>query len=118
MNMQERLNRRKRRIRYNLKKKNPGKLRLTVFKSNNYIYAQIIDDVQSVTLVQASSLEKDMRNKHANLNLTCAKEVGLLLGKRAKEKNIAEVVFDRSGYVYHGKIKVLADAAREAGLKF
>lgn len=89
--------------------------RLTVFKSLKYISAQIIDDERGVTLVSASSQEKDMKS---GKNAEVAKEVGLMLGKRAKEKNINEVVFDRNGYIYHGKIKSLADGARESGLKF
>jgi len=89
--------------------------RLTVYKSLKYVSAQIIDDTKGVTLVSASSQEK---NVTSGKNVEVAKEVGKLLAERAKEKNIDKVVFDRNGYIYHGKIKALADAARESGLKF
>ena len=89
--------------------------RLTVYKSLKYVSAQIIDDSKGVTLVSASSQEKDLKS---GKNVDIAKEIGKVLATRAKEKNISEVVFDRNGYIYHGKIKSLADGAREAGLKF
>ena len=90
--------------------------RLCIYRSNTNIYAQIIDDVQGMTLVSASTLDKAVKTKHANIE--AAKEVGALIAKRALEKNIKTIVFDRSGYVYHGVIKELAEAAREAGLEF
>ena len=90
--------------------------RLCVFRSNTGVYAQIIDDVKGVTLVSASTLDKDVKNKHANKE--AAREVGTLIAKRASEKKISNIVFDRGGYIYHGVIKELADAAREGGLKF
>ena len=90
--------------------------RLCVFRSNNNIYAQIIDDVAANTLTQASTLDKEIKIKHANKE--AAKEVGALIAKRALEKNIKEVVFDRGGYIYHGVVKELAEAAREGGLEF
>ena len=90
--------------------------RLCVFRSNTGVYAQIIDDVKGVTLVSASTLDKDVKTKHANKE--AAKEVGTLIAKRAAEKKISNVVFDRGGYIYHGVVKELAEAAREAGLKF
>ena len=90
--------------------------RLCVFRSNNNIYAQIIDDVAANTLTQASTLDKEIKIKHANKE--AAKEVGALIAKRALEKNIKEVVFDRGGYIYHGVVKELAEAAREGGLVF
>ena len=90
--------------------------RLCVFRSNTGIYAQIIDDVKGITLVQASTLDKEVKEKHANK--VAAKEVGNLIASRAKEKKISNVVFDRSGYIYHGVVKELADGAREGGLKF
>lgn len=90
--------------------------RLCVYRSNTNIYAQIIDDVQGVTLVSASTLDKEVATKHSNK--AAAKEVGTLIAKRAVEKNIKTVVFDRGGYIYHGIIKELAEAAREAGLEF
>ena len=90
--------------------------RLCVYRSNSNIYAQIIDDVAGNTLVQASTLDKEIKTKHANK--VAAKEVGTLIAKRAAEKNIKSVVFDRGGYIYHGVVKELAEAAREGGLKF
>ena len=90
--------------------------RLCVFRSNANVYAQIIDDTKGVTLVQASTLDKEVKTKHSNKE--AAKEVGALIAKRALDKNIKTIVFDRSGYVYHGVIKELAEAAREAGLEF
>ena len=90
--------------------------RLCVFRSNTNVYAQIIDDTKGVTLVQASTLDKEVKTKHSNKE--AAKEVGTLVAKRAIEKNIKTVVYDRGGYVYHGVIKELAEAAREAGLEF
>ena len=93
--------------------------RLCVFRSSNNIYAQIIDDTNRVTLVAASSLEADVKGavNHTG-NKEAAKMVGAMIAKRAIEKGITEVVFDRGGYLYHGRIKELAEAAREAGLKF
>ena len=97
------------------------KLRLTVFKSNKYIYAQLIDDTKGHTHVSASSLDSSLikeNNLKSTSNMEAAKAVGAVLAKKALEKGIETIVFDRSGYMYHGKIKALADAAREAGLKF
>ena len=90
--------------------------RLCVYRSNTNLYVQIIDDVAGNTLVSCSTLDKDIKTKHANKE--AAKEVGALIAKRAKENKIVDVVFDRSGYVYHGVVKDLADAAREGGLNF
>ena len=90
--------------------------RLNVFRSLSNIYAQVIDDVQGVTVVSASTQEKDFANYGGNIE--AAKAVGEAVAKRAMEKGISEVVFDRGGYVYHGRVKALAEAAREAGLKF
>ena len=90
--------------------------RLCVFRSNKGIYVQLIDDVAGNTLAQASTLDKEVKTKHSNKE--AAKEVGALIAKRAKEKKIEEVVFDRSGYIYHGVVKELAESAREGGLKF
>lgn len=91
--------------------------RLAVYRSEKNIYAQIIDDVAGRTLVSASSIDKDFAEKVGS-NKEAAKAVGTMLAKKAMEKGIEEVVFDRGGYVYHGRIKELADGAREAGLKF
>ena len=90
--------------------------RLCVYRSNSNIYAQIIDDVAGNTLVAASTLDKEVKTKHANKE--AAKEVGTLIAKRAADKKIVDVVFDRGGYIYHGVVKELAEAAREGGLKF
>ena len=90
--------------------------RLCVFRSNTNIYAQIIDDVAGNTIVSASTLDKEVKTKKSNVE--AAKEVGTLIAKRAAEKNIETVVFDRGGYIYHGVVKELAEAAREGGLKF
>jgi large subunit ribosomal protein L18 len=94
------------------------RLRLSVYRSLNHIYAQIVDDFQGHTLVAASSLDKELKDKgHHKGNSETAKLVGDLVAKRALEKGIKKLVFDRSGYRYHGSIKVLADAVREAGLE-
>ena len=90
--------------------------RLCVFRSNTNIYAQIIDDVAGNTIVSASTLDKEVKTKKSNVE--AAKEVGTLIAKRAAKKGIKTVVFDRNGYLYHGKVKALAEAAREAGLEF
>jgi large subunit ribosomal protein L18 len=90
--------------------------RLAVFRSVAHIYAQVINDTQGQTLVSASSVDKDGKTKGGNL--AAAKAIGKLVAERAKEKGIKSVVFDRGGYQYHGRVKALADAAREAGLEF
>ncbi|MCL1863397.1 MAG: 50S ribosomal protein L18 [Defluviitaleaceae bacterium] len=95
--------------------------RLTVFKSNKYIYAQIIDDIKGHTIASASTMDAALVKADklkSTSNLDAAKAVGTSVAKKAKELGVEEVVFDRSGYIYHGKIAALADAAREAGLKF
>lgn len=93
----------------------PERPRLNVFRSNKNIHAQIIDDVNGVTLVSANSVEMKLENGG---NVEAAKKVGAEIAKRALEKNIENVVFDRGGYIYHGRVQALAEAAREAGLKF
>ncbi|HCH28988.1 MAG TPA: 50S ribosomal protein L18 [Ruminococcaceae bacterium] len=90
--------------------------RLDVFRSNSYIYAQLIDDVNGVTLAAAGSNEKDFGENAGNCE--GAKKVGQLIAERAAKKGISEVVFDRGGYIYHGRVKELAEGAREGGLKF
>jgi|SRR5436189_4214439 len=93
--------------------------RLAVFKSGRHIYAQVIDDATGKTLAHASSLDAGLKKEsRAGANVGTAKRVGRLVADRAKEKGIAKVVFDRGGYIYHGKVKALADAAREGGLEF
>lgn len=91
--------------------------RLNVFRSNSNIFAQIIDDTKGVTLVSASSIDKELSLDNGG-NVEAATKVGELLAKRAKDKKISKVVFDRGGYLYHGRVKALADAARENGLEF
>ena len=96
-----------------------GRARLSVFRSSKHIHAQLIDDDKGVTLVAASSLEKAMREgAKTGANIAAAKAVGKLIAERAKAKGIKDVVFDRGGYLYHGRIKALADAARAGGLNF
>jgi large subunit ribosomal protein L18 len=93
--------------------------RLNVFRSSKHVYAQIIDDTKGVTLVSASTLDKELRDQIQNGgNVDAAQKVGALVAQRAKAKGIEKVVFDRGGYLYHGRVKALADAAREAGLEF
>ena len=92
--------------------------RLAVFRSVAHIYAQVIDDVEGKTLVSASSVDKGSRGSKGGGNVAAAKTIGKLVAERAKEKGVKQVVFDRGGYQYHGRIKALADAAREAGLEF
>ena|SRR6185436_2354775 len=98
----------------------PARPRLAVFRSQSHIYAQLIDDEAGKTLAHASSLDKDLRGdkKKKGATVDAAKAVGSLIATRAKEKGVETVVFDRGGFQYHGRIKALADAAREAGLKF
>ncbi|MTD32243.1 50S ribosomal protein L18 [Planomicrobium sp. YIM 101495] len=91
--------------------------RLNVFRSNKYIYAQLIDDVTGTTLVSASSLEKDFAGESTS-NVEAAAKIGETIAKRATEKNVTSIVFDRGGYLYHGRVKALAEAARENGLEF
>jgi len=106
-------------IKYRIKKKVRGsssRPRLSIFKSNTALYAQLIDDVSSSTLLSVSSKELDSERKSINANLSI--ELGKLIAQKAKDKGIEQVVFDRNGYLYHGRVKALADGAREAGLKF
>ena len=107
---------RKKRIRSNLSG-TTSKPRLSIFRSNSNLSVQLIDDVTGKTIVSASTLEKENKGKIKN-TLDGAKQLGALLAQRATKASVKEVVFDRSGYLYHGKIKAFADAAREAGLKF
>ena len=94
----------------------PERPRLCVYRSNKNLFVQVIDDVNGTTLAQASTLDKEIKTKHANVE--AAKEVGALIAKRAAAKKITTVVYDRSGYIYHGVVKELAEAAREGGLEF
>jgi large subunit ribosomal protein L18 len=97
----------------------PERPRLNIFKSSKHIYAQVIDDATGTTLASASTQDKELRDQVAELTKTdAAKLVGKTVGERAKNKGINTVVFDRGGYLYHGRVKVLADGARESGLEF
>lgn len=110
--------RRTRRTRHDLRLKTT-RPRLSVFRSSKHIYAQVIDDVKGATLASASSLEKELKGKlKTGADREAASEVGKLIARRAKEHGVEAVVFDRGGYLFHGRVKALADAAREAGLKF
>jgi len=115
--VKDRTLRRKASVRRTVKAAASGRKRLSVHRSGKHIYAQVIDDVKGLTLASASSLEKDMRAK-SGANVEAAKAVGMLVAKRAVEKGVKDVVFDRGGYRYHGRIKALGDAAREGGLNF
>jgi large subunit ribosomal protein L18 len=109
--------RRQQRVRTRLK--TSGRVRLSVFRSGKHIYAQLIDDAQGKTLAAASTAEKEVRaGSKSGATLEGAKAVGQLIAKRAREAKVETVVFDRGGYLFHGRIKALADAAREAGLAF
>ena len=108
--------RRAQRNRTRLKKFGTGRPRLSVFRSDKNIYAQIIDDAKGVTIAAASSLENGKGKGGSNKD--AAAQVGKLIAERALKANVTDVVFDRGGYLYHGRVKALADAAREAGLKF
>lgn len=111
--------RRKTRTRATLRKKGGGRARLSVFRSSKHIYVQIIDDAEGRTLASASSLEKDLRGElKTGADTAAASKVGQLIAERALKAGIKEVVFDRGGYIYHGRVKALADAAREGGLSF
>jgi large subunit ribosomal protein L18 len=109
--------RRAQRVRTHLKKVANGRPRLSIFRSAKNIYAQVIDDAAGVTLAAASSLEGE-KGKSKGSDKDAAAKVGALVAQRAIEKGVKDVVFDRGGYLYHGRVKALADAAREAGLNF
>jgi large subunit ribosomal protein L18 len=111
--------RRKARVRRAIRARAYGKPRLSVFRSSKQIYAQIIDDEHGATLVAASSLEKDQRSAlKTGATVDAARVIGKLIAQRAAEKGIKDVVFDRGAYIYHGRVKALADGAREGGLNF
>ena len=111
--------RRSRRVRHTLKKAANGRARLSVFRSSKHIYAQIIDDRDGKTVAAASTLDKDLKGAlPKGSDLAAAKAVGALVAERALKAGVKDVVFDRGGYIYHGRVKALADAAREAGLTF
>jgi large subunit ribosomal protein L18 len=111
--------RRTAKVRRNIRRAAGERARLSVFRSSKHIYAQVIDDEKGETLAAASSLEKDLRGSlKTGANKDAAKAVGKLIAERAAAKGVKDVVFDRGGYLYHGRIKALADAAREGGLNF
>ena len=111
--------RRAQRVRHTLKRKAHGRARLSVFRSSKHIYAQVIDDKAGATVAAASSMEKDLRGSlKTGADIGAAKAVGKLVAERAAAKGVKEVVFDRGSYLYHGRVKALADAARESGLSF
>lgn len=113
------LERRKRRNRFKLKKSLGNKPRLSVFMSNLHIYAQIIDDIKGITIASASTVDKELKSKlKQTSNKDAASSVGQLVATRAQSLGVVDVVFDRGSHLYHGKVKMLADSAREAGLKF
>jgi len=114
---QEKLKRRAERVRRRLKKNATGRPRLSVYRSSKNISAQIIDDEKGVTLAAASSLEKELRTNKGS-DVAAADVVGKLIGERAVKAGVKHVVFDRGGYLFHGRVKALAEAARTAGLKF
>ncbi|HKW16262.1 MAG TPA: 50S ribosomal protein L18 [Terriglobales bacterium] len=111
----------RRRVHERIRKKVLGtsqRPRLNVYRSLNHIYVQVIDDLKGQTLVAASSAEGKKASRNTGGNLAAAKSVGKAIAERAKAKGISKVVFDRGGYIYHGRVKAIADAAREAGLQF
>jgi large subunit ribosomal protein L18 len=119
--LNDRIERRKGRVRGALRLAAGERKRLSVFRSSKHIYAQLIDDDQSATVVSASSLETavlEPEGLKTGASVAAAKAVGKLIAQRAKEKGIKDVIFDRGSYLYHGRVKALADAAREAGLNF
>ena len=109
--------RRRKRVRAKLRQVGAGRPRLSVFRSNKHIYAQIVDDLQGRTVAAASSKDKDF-SQTGGANIDAAKAVGAAVAARGKQAGINAVVFDRGGYIYHGRVRALAEAAREAGLEF
>src|SRR3989449_11333622 len=111
--------RRTAKVRRNVRRAGGHRARLSVFRSSKHIYAQVIDDAEGRTIASASSLEKDMRGSlKTGANIEAAKAVGKRVAERAAAKGVKDVVFDRGGYLYHGRVKALADAVREGGLNF
>ena len=111
--------RRRAKVRRHIQRAAGGRARLSVFRSSKHIYAQVIDDLKGETVASASSLEKDMRGAlKTGADIAAATAVGKLVAERASAKGVKEVIFDRGGYLYHGRVKALADAAREGGLNF
>jgi large subunit ribosomal protein L18 len=118
-NARQALERRKARVRRTLRAVANGRPRLSVFRSSKHIYAQVIDDAKGLTIVAASSLEKDLRSSlKTGADTAAAAAVGKLVAERAVKAGVKEVVFDRGAFIYHGRVKALAEAAREGGLSF
>lgn len=118
MNRVDSIEKRQFRVRRSLRAKSRGRVRLSVFRSSKHIYAQLIDDQKGVTLAAASTVEKELSKLKTGADKDAATAVGKLVAERAIKAGVKEVVFDRGSYAYHGRIKALADAAREAGLSF
>jgi large subunit ribosomal protein L18 len=117
--LNDRIQRRQGRVRGQLRRAAGDRKRLSVYRSSKHIYAQVIDDDEGVTLASASSIEKTTREDlKTGAGIDAAKAVGKLIAERAKEKGVKDVVFDRGSYLYHGRVKALAEAAREGGLNF
>jgi large subunit ribosomal protein L18 len=117
--LSDRTARRKAQVRRAIRRAANGRVRLSVFRSSKHIYAQVIDDIKGKTIVSASSMEKDLRASMKNgANIAAAKAIGKLVAERAAAKGVKDVVFDRGSYLYHGRVKALAEAAREGGLNF
>ena len=119
LNSEQLFARRRQRVRRRIRRDSAGRPRLSVFRSNKHIYAQIIDDLQGRTVAAASSLDGEVRGgRKSGSDIEAAKAVGKAIADRALKAGVKDVVFDRGGYLYHGRVKALADAAREAGLSF
>jgi large subunit ribosomal protein L18 len=117
--LSDRTARRKAQVRRAIRRAANGRARLSIFRSSKHIYAQVIDDIKGTTIVSASSMEKDLRTSMKNgANIAAARAIGKLVADRAAAKGVKEVVFDRGSYLYHGRVKALAEAAREGGLSF
>jgi large subunit ribosomal protein L18 len=117
-NQKKLFDRRQRRVRYTISQVSGGRPRLSVYRSGKHIYAQLIDDSRSSTIASASSAESAKDGKAKSYNIAAASVVGKLIAQRGLEKGVKQVVFDRGGYIYHGRVKALAEAAREGGLDF
>ena len=118
-NVKKLFDRRKRRVRFQVSRVSAGRHRLTIYRSNLHTYAQVIDDTTGHTIASASTIEKDTRKSLKNgANLGAAQEIGKSVAARALKAGVSQVVFDRGGYLYHGRVKALAEAARAEGLQF
>ena len=109
---------RRQRVRNKLRRSATGRPRLSIHRTGQHIYAQVIDDVAGRTLASASSLDEELKALSSGANVEAARQVGELIAKRASDAGVTDVMFDRGGFIYHGRVKALADAAREGGLSF